>query len=144
VSANLFGDWHVTPTPAGIREAMKLFPKYGDYQELRRHALKLAYWPSGTSGQSGQICDLDWDEICGMNAPKAYELRIDERIGGHDNLRVIFYTFERKLILPGDVLPRLWTVSVMQKKTRRFTPNDLKIFRAKVVVVRNRYYHDYI
>lgn len=144
MSANLFGDYHVTPTPSAIRKAMDLFPKYKHYQRLRKHALKLAYWPSNPPAGSGQVCDLDWDEISGMQAPKAYELRIDDVIGGHNNLRVIFWMFDKAVILPGDVLPRLWVIDVLQKKTRRFTPYDLRIFRAKAVIVRDRHYSDYL
>ncbi len=75
-----------------------------------------------------------------MSAPKACELRIDDVIAGFNNLRIIFYVYDKQLILPGDVLPRLWTISVLQKKTRRWTPNDLKTFRARVVILRNRKY----
>jgi hypothetical protein len=143
VATNLFGQFHVTPTFTAMKEAEKMFPKYGEYQEIRRQALKLAFWPAGDS-QGGKICDLDWEEIVGMQAPKACELRIDDRIGGFDNLRVIFYVFRKDLILPDDVKPRLWTLSVIQKKTRRWSNNDLKMFRARVVILRRRTYGQYL
>ena len=143
-ATNLFGQFHVTPTPSGMRDAADLFPKYGDYQELRKHALKLAFWPNGVDEQSGLVCDLNWEEISGMKAPRACELRIEDRIGGMNNLRVIFYVFSKTLILPGDVLPRLWTIGVMQKKTQRFSANDLRTFAAKVTIIRKRTYGDYL
>lgn len=142
VASNLFGRFHVTPTYTALREARQLFPRYGDYQELRRHALKLAFWPGGTT-VGGQVEDLNWDTITGMKPPKACELRIDDVIGGFDNLRLIFYVFDEKLIRRGDVLPRLWILRVMQKKTQRFTNNDLKIFAARVAIVRQRQYEAY-
>ena len=141
--SNLFGSYHVTPTASALRDANGLFPRFGDYQELRRHALKLAYWPTGQM-TSGLVCDLEWDTIKGMPGPKACELRIDDVIGGFNNLRIIFYVFDRTLILQGDVLPRLWLISAMQKKTERFSPNDLKTFSARVTLLRRRKYHDYL
>jgi hypothetical protein len=122
-----------------MKEAFDLFPHYGDYQEVRSHALKLAHWPGGET-ETGQVCDLDWEEITGMRAPKACELRIDDVIGGHNNLRVIFFVPKPAVVLPGDVLPRLWTIGVMQKKTQRFSNNDLATFAARVMLIRKRKY----
>ena len=51
------------------------------------------------------VIDLDWEEIKGMGGPKACELRIADRIGGFDNLRLIFYTFEKDVILRNDAAP---------------------------------------
>ncbi len=141
--SDLFGDYHVTPTSSAIKDAQCLFPRFGAYQELRRQALKLAFWPSGKA-LSGSVEDLDWEELIGMPKPRAHELRIDDEIGGYDNLRIIFYLFEKKIILPGDVLPRLWVISVMQKKTQRFSQNDFDTFAARIKIVRKRYYHDHI
>lgn len=115
----------------------------GDYQELRRHALKLAFWPSGES-VSGQVCDLDWDIISGMSPPRANELRIDDEIGGFDNLRLIFYMFRKDLVLPGDVLPRLWILAVMQKKTQRFSVHNLTTFKSRVTLIQPRWYREYL
>ncbi|MFO0867481.1 MAG: hypothetical protein U0935_00915 [Pirellulales bacterium] len=86
---------------------------------------------------------MNWEEISGMKDPRACELRIDDEIGGFDNLRVIFYVFSHDLVLPGDVLPRLWTIGVMQKKTQRFSPNDLRTFAARVAIIRTRNYGNY-
>jgi hypothetical protein len=144
MSSDLFGHYHVTPTPTAMKEAHDLFRNYGDYQEARKHALKLAFWPQENAEHSGRVIDLDWDEIIAMKQPRANELRIDDEIGGHDNLRVIFYAFERTIVLPGDVLPRLFTIGVMQKKTQRFSNNDLRTFQARVAIIRRRYYSDYL
>src|SRR3972149_2174572 len=140
---NLFGHFHVTPTPAAMTEAQKLFHRYGDYQELRKHALKLAFWPGGI-GPTGQVVDLDWEEIKGMAPPRACELRIDDEIAGFDNLRVIFYVFDKDWIRHEDIMPRLWTIGVLQKKTRRWTTNNLKTFRGRVIILRKREYGDYV
>jgi hypothetical protein len=139
MGSNLFGNYHVTPSPTALREAHDLFPRYGDYQEARSHALKLAYWP-GTATESGQVVDLNWEEITGMRAPKACELRIDDTIGGFNNLRIIFYVPKPAIVLPGDALPRIWTIGVLQKKTQRFSNYDLATFAARVKLLRLRWY----
>lgn len=136
MATKLFGSFHVTPTSAAVREAGRLFPKYGDYQELRRYCLGLAFWPNTN--------DLDWETIDGMKEPRACELRIDEKIGGFDNLRVIFYVFDSRIVRPGDILPRLWTLGVLQKKTRRFSPYDLRTFHARATILRQREYREYL
>jgi hypothetical protein len=142
--SRLFGHYHVTPTHTAMKEAYDLFRNYGDYQEARKHALKLAFWPIEHAEHSGKVIDLDWDEIIAMPAPRASELRIDDVIGGHDNLRIIFYAFDKKIVLPGDVMPRLFTIGVMQKKTKRFSNNDVRTFRARVTIIRRRYYSEYL
>jgi hypothetical protein len=141
---SLFGDYHVTPTHTALKEAENLFPRFRDYQELRRHALKLAFWPKGPVGSGGTVVDLDWDEIKGMSGPRACELRIADIIGGFNNLRLIFYTFEKAVVLTGDVLPRLWVIGVMQKKTERFSNNQLRIFSSRVTILRQRKYYEHI
>lgn len=133
----LFGNYYVKPTFSAIRDAERLFPRYGDYQEARRHALKLAYWPGGVA-ESGQVMDLDWESIKGMPAPRANELRISDTIGGHNNLRIIFWV--ANTVLKGDSLPRIWTVAVLQKKTMKFSDFDLRTFSARVKILRQREY----
>jgi hypothetical protein len=136
VGAGLFGRYYVKPTFSAMKDAERLFPKYGDYQEARRHALKLAHWPGGES--SGQVMDLDWEWIKGMAAPKAAELRISDTIGGHNNLRIIFYVAD--VALSNDPLPRIWTIAVLQKKKQRFSDFDLRTFSARLKVLVKRYY----
>jgi hypothetical protein len=135
--AALFGRYYVTPTFASIRDAQDLFPRYRHYQEARRHALKLAFWP-GFDGGGGLVEDLHWSWIDGMGEPRAAELRIHETIGGHDNLRIVFYV--SKVVLPEDTMPRIWTIAVMQKKTSRFEHDDLKTFRGRLRILLKRRY----
>jgi hypothetical protein len=137
VMAALFGTYYVKPTFSAIRDAQDLFPKYRDYQEARRHALKLAFWP-GFNGGGGVVQDLDWSWIDGMGEPRAAELRIHETIGGQDNLRIIFYV--SKVILPKDPMPRIWTLSILQKKTKQFEHDDLKTFKGRLKILLKRYY----
>jgi hypothetical protein len=135
--ANLDGRYYVVPTYSAIRDAGLLFPKYRHYQETRRHALKLAFWP-GFDDEGDTVEDLHWSWIDGMGEPRAAELRIHETIGGHDNLRIIFHVAKEPL--PTDPMPRIWVLSVLQKKNNRFNHYDLKTFRARLVVLLKRYY----
>ncbi len=105
---------------------MGLFPKRRDYQEARRNALKLAWWPDSGAADAGQVEDLDWEWIKGMKRPRAAELRISDRIGGHNNLRIIF--FLAGVVLPNEPLGRIWTLAILQKKSMRFTDRDLQVF----------------
>jgi hypothetical protein len=136
--SKLFGRYLVKPTSSAIRDAFDLFPRYGDYQEARRHALKLAWWPDSGDAKSGEVMDLDWEWIKGMKEPRVGELRISDVIGGHDNLRVIFYV--ARSTISDDPMPRIWTLSVMQKKTAAFSNRDLRIFSGRVKIVVARYY----
>lgn len=133
----LFGSYYVKPSPAAIKEAHNLFPRMRDYQELRRHALKLAYWPKRKADKSGQVMDMHWDRITAVGKPPVYELRISDVINGHDNLRVIFYVGDR--VLPKDTLPRIWILSVLQKKSQKFTKRHAAIFRARRTIIARRY-----
>lgn len=134
----LSGNYHVKPTPAAIRDAMDLFHRYGDYQEVRRHALKLRFWPSGQDKDRWQVVDLDWEWIRSMKGSKVGELRIDDVIAGHNNLRLIFFVSD--VILSGDPLPRIWVLAAMQKKSMDFTANDLRTFQARLAILKKRTY----
>jgi len=135
--AALFGRYYVKPTASAIRDAQDLFPRYRHYQEARRHALKLAFWP-GFDGGGGIVEDLHWSWIDGMGEPRAGELRIHETIGGHNNLRIIFYV--STIVLPQDTMPRIWTLAVMQKKRTRFDSHDLSTFRGRLTILLQRHY----
>ncbi|MCC7423636.1 MAG: hypothetical protein IT428_25495 [Planctomycetaceae bacterium] len=138
MSGGLEGAYHVKPVAAAIRDAQDLFPKYGDYQEARRHALKLRFWPSGMSEERGTVVDLDWEWIKAMIGEKVGELRIDDQIAGQNNLRIIFYVSD--IILPNEPLPKIWLLSILQKKSWDFTKNDLRTFRTRLAVLKLRTY----
>jgi phage-related protein len=139
-SSRLFGQYHVMPTASCIQDASSLFPKFHDYQLARRQALKLAFWPkAGPEDKRNQVLDLDWEWIRGMGAGmKVGELRISDVIGGHDNLRIIFYVSPVKR--KEDLLPRIWTLSILQKKSKRFTTRDIKTFKGRLKILKFRQY----
>lgn len=139
MGTSLFGSYYVKPTSSGIRDAAKLFPKYGDYQELRRHALKLAYWPGENVLGNDTVMDLDWEWIRALRDERIGELRITNHIGGYKNLRVVFWVADT--IIPEDPLPRIWTLAVVNKKADDWTTPELQSFRGRRTIVRNRNYN---
>lgn len=123
----LVGSFYVTPTATAIRRAWKLCKRSArDYQILRRHALKLAYFPA---------CG-DWDWVKSLHGKCIGELRIDERIASQENIRVIF--FQTKIQLPSEPLPRIWTLTVFPKKSDNFTAREINAFKAmrEIIVIR--------
>lgn len=131
--SELFGEYYVKPTGTACVRAWKLCKqRMRDYQKIRSHALKLAFWPDGA--------DLDWDWIKSLEAKRVGELRIDEVIAQQNNLRVIFFKANR--ILPGDPMSRIWTLTVIQKKSQDFSGQQIAAFRAMRDIVVARWYAD--
>ena len=66
------------------------------------------------------------------------ELRIDDVIGGHNNLRVIFFVpgVKRR----GDPLPAIWILAAMQKKRQDFSAANLQTFKLRRQLVLLRFY----
>lgn len=106
--------------------------------EMRRHALKLRYWPDNyPQDESGQIVDLDWSWIRAAEGLHIGELRIADSIAGHDNLRIIFYVGDSKVCEP---LPMIWVLNVFDKKRDDFTASQIQIFKAQRKLVIERFY----
>ena len=107
--------------------------------EVRRQALKLRFW-----GQrhAAFVLDVSYESIKGLAGSGIHELRIDDEIGGHRNVRVTF-------LVPPDTwkaanwsrpLPVIWVLEVLPKKRQDWTTHDLDRFRAKREIVKQRFY----
>jgi len=94
-----------------------MFPRVPDYMEVRRHALKLRYWPrAGPQEARGQVLDLDWSWVEGISTRDVGELRIHDVIANNDNLRIIFFVPPE---VAGDTnLKPIWILRVFQKGQR--------------------------
>jgi len=115
--------------------ARRLFPRVQDWMELRAQTLKLRWWPGG-QGPS-KVVDINWDWIKSLPSLNVGELRIDDAIGGRDNLRVIFF----KPDIGGMNYPNvIWVLEVLQKKRQEFTQNDIRSFKARRALVLERFY----
>ena len=137
----LTGSYRVRALQPAIADANRLLDRCRDRMELRRHSLKLRYWPEKcTETESGLVVDMDWSWVKSLPGMKVGELRIDDVIGGHENLRVIFFQGPSEI---RDPLPLIWIIRVMDKKRDDFSKNDLAIFRARRLLVLQRFYSNY-
>ena len=135
---NLTGRYRVRAGSWAWGEAKKLLPRRTDWVELRRHALKLRFWPEPQpEDMAGQLLDLDWQWIKCLPGKRIGELRIHDTIGGCDNLRVIFFVPNLKM-----ALPTLWVLSVIQKKRMDFSAAQLANFRIRRGLVLERFCHN--
>lgn len=105
--------------------------------ELRRHALQLRYWPGHQTDEGGQLVDLNWTWVKSLPGLQIGELRIDDVIGGNDNLRIIFFVGDEEVKQP---LPMIWVLNVFQKKRDYLTTSQVKVFRGQRQLVIERFY----
>ena len=116
-----------------------------DRAELRRQVLKLRFWGAdGELQDDGLVVDLNWSWVQAIRELRIGELRIDEKIGGNDNLRVI--TWHPQQPTPpsweysfGNV-SHIWVLSVFQKKRDDFTSANIANFKASRLTVIERFY----
>jgi hypothetical protein len=141
MSDNLTGGFHVRATRPAFADVGRLFKKTRDSIEVRRHALKLRYWPDAfTTEASGQVFDLDWSWIRSLEGTKIGELRIHDTIGGQDNLRVIFFLGPQC----DRVAKRcIWILAVIQKRRDDFTAHQIRIFADRRLLVLQRFYEEW-
>lgn len=136
LGGSLTGNYHVRAIRPAFHDARRCLPRMRDRAELRRHALKLRFWPERwPADDNGQILDLDWSWIRSLPHKKVGELRIHDRIGDCDNLRVIF--FDPQISEP---YPTLWVLAVLQKKRDDFSRHMLRIFDSRRTLVLERFY----
>lgn len=133
---NLTGRFHIRVLRPALQDAHRLMPRMKDRAILRRHALKLRYWPNPhPESESGLVLDLDWEWIKALPRKKVGELRVQDTLGGNDNLRVIFFNPEKS-----KPLPALWVIAVLQKKRDDFTRAQLRNFANRRKIVLSRFY----
>jgi hypothetical protein len=141
MSDSLTGTFLVRAFRPAFDDVNRLFNRTRDKIEVRRHALKLRYWPDSlTTELSGQVVDLDWSWIRSLEGLKVGELRVHDTIGGQDNLRIIFFVGP-----PKDQLPMrcIWILAVIQKGRQDFSSNHIKVFRARRTLVCQRFYEEW-
>ncbi len=138
---SLTGSFFVRAIRPAFADVNHLFNRTRDKIEVRRHALKLRYWPDSiTTEPSGQVVDLDWSWIRSLDGLKVGELRVHDTIGGQDNLRIIFFVGPPNVRLP---MPCIWILSVIQKSRQDFSTNQVRVFRARRTLVCERFYQDW-
>ena len=136
--AHLTGNFRVRAVRPALAATRRLFPRVADRADIRSHALKLRYWPAkNPTTESGQLLDLNWDWIEALKGLNVGELRIGDKIGGFDNLRVIFFVGDKRIRQP---LPIIWVLHVMQKKRMDFSTADFAVFKARRSLVIEWFY----
>ncbi len=120
-------------------ECFRLIKPSRDRKIMRRHALKLRYWPDmHPKADSGEVLDLDWSWVRACQGLNIGELRIHEKIDGFDNWRVIFFEGPKPKV--ADEMPRLWVIQLLKKKRNEFTDANIETFKLRRLMVVQRYY----
>lgn len=83
------------------------------------------------------MLDLDWSWIKALPRQRVGELRISDTIGGHNNLRVIFFDPE----IESEPMPMIWVLAVLQKKRDDFTAGQISSFKLRRATVLERFYN---
>jgi hypothetical protein len=136
---NLTGNYLIRIVRPAFSDAHKWLPRSKDRAEARRHALKLRYWPTKSpEDENGVVLDVDWSWIQAFKGLRIGELRINDKIGNCDNLRVIF--FDPKTKREKDPLPVIWILAIFQKKADDFNKAQLTLIKARKNLVMERFY----
>lgn len=134
----LTGSYRVRVFRPVFDEIRKLCGHTRDGMEIRRHLLKLRYWPENNPvDDHGTVLDLDWSWIRALPNLKVGELRIHDTIAGNDNLRAAFLVGDPNV---REQLPMIWILAVLQKKRDDFTSAQIAVFRARRLLVHERFY----
>lgn len=138
LQSNLTGCRLVRALRPAFHDARHWLPRTKDRAELRRHSLKLRFWPSRAPvADNGELLDLDWSWIKSLPGKRVGELRIADTIGGCDNLRVIFFDPD----IPSEPMPMVWVLAVLQKKQNDFSSMQIKNFKLRRTLVLERFYN---
>ncbi len=137
------GAHYVRVIRPAMQEAQKLFSKMRDRAELRRQTLKLRFWnePSPTD-ESGDVVDMNWTWIKSYREKHLAELRIDDEIGGHRNLRVFFWKPSRQAVVEWNSnfgpVSMIWILGVTEKKEKDLSKGLLTslLLRRQTVIER--------
>ncbi len=129
---------------SGLQGAKYFWPKVGDRMDVRRNALKLRFWGMRSEAVGNEmIMDVSYETIKALQGLGVYELRLDDEIGGHRNIRVIFFVPPEKwkpvAKLP---MPTLWILEAVPKKRQGWTTNEINRFRAKRAIVKERFFEN--
>lgn len=141
LGVGLTGTHHVRGVLAAFAQAQRHWPKTSVRMEVRRHALKLRYWGDCAEGANPMVGDLDFEKIKTLHGYDVYELRIDEEIGGHKNIRIVFFLPPADWVPKKEIpLPPLWVLWVGPKKKQSWSKSDIATFKARAVLVRDQFF----
>jgi len=141
---SMTGTYYVRAVRPAFQDAKKCLPKMSDRAELRRQVLKLRFWGAdGGIQEDGIVVDLNWSWVRALRDLRIGELRIDDTIGGNNNLRVITWHPQDLTAPSWDPLfgsvPHIWVLSVFQKKRDDFTNANIVNFKARRLTAIERF-----
>jgi hypothetical protein len=135
----LEGTHHVRVLRSALQKARKVWPRAKPRMEVRRHSIKLRWW--GEKHKDDCLLDLTYESIKARPGSGLYELRIDDEIGGHENIRVIFLVPPKEWIpLQESLKPVLWIIEALPKKRDDWTSAQLTRFDAGAAIIKQRFY----
>lgn len=134
---NLHGRYRVKRIKAACHDMNSLFPRVRDRAEIDRHILKLADWP-GAEDEYQKVQDLDWGWVRELpDTSDVGELRIDDEIGGHRDLCIVFHIGDQRRLDPS---PIIWVLQIFLKKHTVFTSDQLLSFQQRRQWVLGQFY----
>jgi hypothetical protein len=143
MSMPITGTHFVRVLRSGLQKARHLWPKIGDRMEVRRQALKLRFW-GDRHDEEEEFCliDMSYEKVKGVRGDKnIYELRLQDKIGGVENIRIIFFVPPDDWVPQDEMpLPVIWLLEPVAKKREGWTANDLSRFAACRAIIKERFY----
>lgn len=137
----LTGSNFVRFTRHGLQSARSIWDRTGDRFEVRRQALKLRFWDERHRHPPGMLCDHTYESIKALSGLGLYEFRLDDEIGGQENIRAIFFD-PPKDWEPIEKKPMriVWILEIFPKKRNDFTTHDIRRFKASRTLLAQRCY----
>jgi hypothetical protein len=130
-------------TRHGLQSIRGHWSKTGDRFEIRRQALKLRFWDERHEHGPGMLFDHSYESIKALSGQGIYELRLDDDIGGQQNIRVVFFDPPSSWKPnKNDLRPLriIWVLEALPKKRDNWTTNDLTRFRGARLLILKRFY----
>jgi len=130
-------------TRHGLHSIRAYWSKIGDRFEVRRQALKLRFWDERHLHPPGMLFDHTYESIKSLPGLGIYELRLDDEIGGHSNIRLVFFDPPRDWQpVAGERKPMrvVWVLEALPKRRNDWTRNDITRFRAARLLIQKRFY----
>jgi hypothetical protein len=130
-------------TRHGLQSIRGYWSTIGDRFEVRRQALKLRFWDERHEHGPGVLFDHTYESIKALSGLGIYELRLDDEIGGQENIRVVFLdppTSWQPSKNESRPLRIIWVLEALPKKRDNWTTNDLTRFRGSRLLIQKRFY----
>jgi hypothetical protein len=130
-------------TRHGLQSIRGFWNQIGDRFEIRRQALKLRFWDERHTHSPGMLFDHSYESIRALQGLGVYELRLDDDIGGHSNIRIVFFD------PPGSWKPEydhtrplrvVWILEALPKRRNGWTTNEITRFRCSRLLIQKRFY----